>query len=263
MAGKGGSIRESASARPATVGAVPKSLRAEWKLDRFYTKYADAGGLPVLASRRVDDRALAVAASIVIGMTSRRPEIRAAMAPFRIRVSVIGKTEETTDIPEYAKLREQGMYWNHRARGLGATQESPAISAGEENLLRMIADRYFGMSVLVHEFAHAVHEFGLAKLDPKFEPRLYKTYMAAMGKGLWANTYAAANWNEYWAEGVQSYFDANSPRWLTDGIHNGIATRKSLKKYDPALYELIDHSLKSPKWSWLERLPTATHLVRS
>jgi alpha-glucosidase len=76
-----------------------------------------------------------------------------------------------------------------------------------------------------------------------------------MKKGLWAKTYAATDYKEHWAEGVQSYFDCNMPAKLTDGIHNGVSNRPLLKKYDPALYDLVDESFKSPKWSMAQPFP--------
>ena len=52
---------------------------------------------------------------------------------------------------------------------------------------------------------------GFAAIDPEFDGRLRAAYARAMDKGLWKETYAATNHKEYWAEGVQSYFDCNAP----------------------------------------------------
>ncbi|MES2763633.1 MAG: hypothetical protein V4677_15570, partial [Bacteroidota bacterium] len=57
--------------------------------------------------------------------------------------------------------------------------------------------------------------------------------------GLWKNTYAISDFNEYWAEGVQDYFNTNLQAIPTDGIHNSINTREELKKYDPLLFKFI------------------------
>jgi hypothetical protein len=233
------------------VGSVPGVLRTEWKLDRFYTRFADAGGVPVLASRKVAPGALAVAVGIVTGMTARRPELLASLVASRIRVAVIGKTELATDVPEHAEMRRDGLYWNRRGRGYGPQPNRPAVSCGEENLLRLRGDPWHGENILVHEFAHALHDFALKKIDPRFDGRLYATYTAALRAGLWPRTYAETDWAEYWAEGVQSYFDANMFRWVPDGVHNGIDTRVKLRRYDPPLFRLIDTALRSPPWSWL------------
>ena len=49
--------------------------------------------------------------------------------------------EYTTHIPEHRDLQPR-LYWNRRARGLGATPERPAVSRGEENLLGYVNDPY-------------------------------------------------------------------------------------------------------------------------
>ena len=45
---------------------------------------------------------------------------------------------------------------------------------------------------------------------------------------LWKNTYAATNREEYWGEGVQSYFNTNIGSALGDGVHNHVNTLKEL-----------------------------------
>ena len=60
-----------------------------------------------------------------------------------------------------------------------------------------------------------------------------------MDAGLWAGTYAATNADEYWAEGVQSWFDLNDPPGL---VHNEINKRAELEEYDPALASLIQEA---------------------
>jgi len=237
------------------VGPVPKAVRKNFKLDDYYAKHADVTGLPVVASKNVDDSAVRVAAEIVAKMLSERPDVVKALVNARVRVAIIGKDEQTTDLPEYARLRNKADYWNKRARGFGATPTALASSVGEGNVLGLKSDRYRGESILVHEFAHTLHTMGLNKVDPKFEPRLKETFAKANKKQLWARTYAATDYLEYWAEGVQSYFDANMPVEKPNGVHNGIATRDALKEYDGDLFELIDTALKSPKWKWTPPQP--------
>jgi hypothetical protein len=244
-------------AHEATVGPVPRALRSRLKLDAFYAKYADADGIPVVASAKVDDRALVVAARIVNRMLADQPEVRRALRAAKVRVAVIGRREETTDIPEYADL-ENKAYWNKRARGFGATRWRPAASCGEENLLGLPGDRYRGESILVHEFAHTMHELGLRKVDRRFDRDLSRAYEAATARGLWKRTYAGTNVLEYWAEGVQSYFNANRHADPTDGIHNGVSTRARLKKYDPELFALIDRAFHGSRWRWKPPAPPRT-----
>lgn len=67
------------------------------------------------------------------------------------------------------------------------------------------------------------------------KPRLQAAYDAALAAGKYEGTYAATTLQEYWAEGVQSWFDTNitvPPGSPPDGIHNEIGTRDQLKTYD-------------------------------
>jgi len=227
--------------RPA-VAAVPAALRDRLKLDDFYQKHADAGGLPVLSSARVADAALQEAALILRRMLADRADLRAALVEAGVRVVVMAPTELTTDVPEQRGMKPKD-YWDQRARGLGGR----ITSCGAENLLNLPGDRYPRENILVHEFAHALHNFGLKAVEPKFDARLRAVYAQAMAKGLWQGTYAATNAGEYWAEAVQSYFDCNAP---PGGVHNDVNTRTKLAKYDPELFALVDAVFKQSPWRY-------------
>jgi alpha-glucosidase len=168
--------------------------------------------------------------------------VRQELIKRRVRFVVMAPTEMTTDVPEQAHMDSE--YWDRRARGLGGR----ICSCGEENLLNLPGDRYSNENILIHEFSHTIHNYGLRRLDAEFNSRLTELYDDAMDKGLWKNTYAATNPGEYWAEAVQSYFDCNAaPR---RGVHNEVDTREELKEYDPDLFALIDESFKSPPWRY-------------
>jgi len=160
---------------------------------------------------------------------------------------VMAPTEMTTDVPEHSDLTPKD-YWDRRARGLGATRHRPAVSCGEENLLNLRGDRYRNENILIHEFSHAIHRFGIGAIDKTFDARLKETYQKALDKGLWQDTYAATNHSEYWAEGVQSYFDCNAP---AGGVHNDVNTREKLAKYDPELFGLIDEVFRQSKFRYV------------
>jgi hypothetical protein len=213
----------------------------------FYTKYVDVLGLPVVASNKVSDAAVIEAAYLARLMLDGRPDVARAMADNKTRLAVMAVTELTTDIPEHSDLKPK-EYWDRRARGLGATKARPAVSCAEENLLMCPGDPYRGENIMIHEFAHAFHEMGLRTLDKQFDRHLGETYKAALDKGLWKGTYGATNPNEYWAEGVQSYFHCNQRK---DKQHTGINTRDALKAYDPELFALIDAAFKSPAWTYV------------
>jgi hypothetical protein len=225
---------------------VPEKLRDELKLDKFYQKHVDAGGLPVVGSEKVSDHALAEAAWIVGKMLNGREDILKAMRANKVRVVVMAATEFTTDVPEHSKLTPK-QYWDRRARGLGATRQNPCVSCGEENLLGFGGDPYPRENIFVHEFAHAIHGTGLSTADKTFDQRLRAAYDAAKERGLWKNTYAATNHSEYWAEGVQCWFDDNAP---PDASHNDIRTRAQLKDYDPELAKLCKEVFGDGEWKY-------------
>jgi alpha-glucosidase len=223
---------------------VPEAVREALKLDPFYQKYTDYKGLPILSSKKVSDAALLEARHLIGRMLANRDDLCKAMVKNRVQFVVMAPTEMTTDVPEQRNMTPKD-YWDKRARGLGGR----VTSCGEENLLNLRGDRYRNENILIHEFSHAIHSHGLRGIDRKFDARLKATFARAKDAGLWKDTYAATNAAEYWAEGVQSYFDCNAPP--NRGVHNDVNTREKLKKFDPALFELIDEVFKQSTFRYV------------
>jgi hypothetical protein len=238
----------SMAGEPAKVGKVPDDVREKFKLAAFYEKHVAVKGFPIVSSAKVSDEALLEAAYILQQMLARRDDVWKPLIDMKIRLAVMSPTEQTTDIPEHSDLKPK-EYWDKRARGLGATRIRPAVSCGEENLLNLKGDRYAKENILIHEFGHVVHEIGLNKLDPKFDKKLQEVFKKAIDKGLWKNTYAATNHKEYWAEGVQSYFDCNAPADRTQ--HNEIRTREALEKYDPEFFQILDEAFRQNPYRYV------------
>lgn len=229
------------SGAPARVGKPPAGFPA------FYKKHVSVNGFPVVASDKVSDYALLEAGYLIGKMLSERPDVIKALTENGVRFAIMAPDEFTTDIPEHSDLTPK-KYYDRRARGLGPTKQRPAVSCGEENLLCLKGDPYGTENILIHEFAHAIHLMGLNTTDPKFDARLKETYEAAMREKLWEGKYASRNKEEYWAEGVQSYFDTNR---LPDHDHNHVRTRESLTKYDPQLAVLIDETFRRTPWRYV------------
>lgn len=222
--------------RPTLVILPPAALG----LDPFYQKYLDAQGLLIVSSWKVPDAALYQAAFIIDEMLINRPDLRARIVELGVRLAIMADSEVTTDIPEYSDLYQvyPGTDWDTRGRGFGPSRVRPVTSTSEENLLCYAVDAYAFEDILVHEMAHTALEFGVERIPggAEFLERLNAAYDTSMIAGLWASTYAAENRDEYWAEGVQSWFGLNDPPgW----IHNGVNTRAELKAYDPELASLI------------------------
>jgi hypothetical protein len=214
----------------------------------FYRKYLDGGGIPVLASAEVSNTALSNACVTVVRMLSARDDVRQKMIEQTMRVAILGVEEVTTAIPEYRDLYQMfpGQEWD-RLRGVGATLLIPVSSVGEENLLCLSNDIFKGERLLVQTFATAVL-LGLEAVDSTFDSRLQAAYDAAISAGLWRDTYASANPIEYYAEGVQSWFDANLEVSPPDGNNGPINTRAELRDYDPDLTALIEESMPDDSW---------------
>jgi len=228
------------------VTEIPKELRESAKLDPFYQKYVDYKGYPILSSAKVSDAALIEARFLISQMLADRDDLLKAIIKGKCRFTVMAPTEMTTDVPEQRHLKNDlKTNWDTRARGLGGK----ITSCGEENLLNLKGDRYRSENILIHEFAHCIHNFGLRVVDPKFDPKLRAIYKKSLEKGLWKDTYAATNAGEFWAEGVQSYFDCNNPP--NKGVHNDINTREKLMKYDKEFFDLIDDVFKQSKFRYV------------
>ena len=209
----------------------------------FYQKYIETGGLYVTSSGKVSDEALLKACDIISLMLAKRPDVKAHMVKKGCHVMIIGKDEETCDLPEFAHIcncEDSIKYWNWRARGFGGAPEDEfSSSCGEENLLALPQDKYVGENILIHEFAHLIHTVGIVGVEPDFNERLEALRQNAIRKGLWEKTYAVSNKEEYFAECVQSFFNCNRYAEPANGVHNWVNRRTKLKTYDPDMYRLL------------------------
>lgn len=210
----------------------------------FYQKYIETEGLYVTSSGKVSDEALLKACDIISLMLAKRPDVKAHMVKKGCHVMIIGKDEETCDLPEFAHIcncEDSIKYWNWRARGFGGAPEDDEFSSscGEENLLALPQDKYVGENILIHEFAHLIHTVGIVGVEPDFNERLEALRQNAIRKGLWEKTYAVSNKEEYFAECVQSFFNCNRYAEPANGVHNWVNRRTKLKTYDPDMYRLL------------------------
>ena len=226
----------------------PAIVRDFFDLDPFYEQWINVGGLPIIASGKVNPYAIKEAAWLIEKMVGHRQDVLHAMIENKIRFVVIGYTEMTTQIPEYRSLRP-AFYWDRRTRGKGGCTE--------ENLLDYPGDTAPNSYQLIHGFAHTIHHMGLNTVDPEFDARLKIVYDAAMKKGLWRGTYAASNRSEYWAEGTHAWIDPKGGSSFKR-VHGG-NTRAELKTYDPGLATLLTEIYGDGEWRYTP-IVTRTHL---
>lgn len=224
-------------------------------LDPFYTKHANAQGIPITGSGQVPDQAILATRDIVNAMLSFRPDVRDELVRQGARVGVMAVSEGTMDLPEqrdwkkpaiddprltkcevrdYAKtiaLMTDREYWNARSRGMGGLFTTGAA----ENILGIPGTRYYGENIMVHEFSHNIMN-ALRTVDPSLIKRLETAYAHAREKRLWQGAYMANTLEEYWAEGTQFWFNSNKA-YITDTLT--VVNDQDLKAHDPELYALL------------------------
>lgn len=223
--------------------------------DPFYVKYVDAGGIPVLSSAKVPDRALLAARAIVEGMLAHRPDLARALVADHVRVAIMAADEGTVDLPEQRDWKKPApddprltfcerkhyderigrlsdrAYWNARARGMAGRLTSGAA----EDLLGQRTSRYYGETIFLHEFAHDVLE-AIQTAEPALYREVERAYADALKAGRWKREYTSTSVGEYWAEGSQFWFNSNRIA-VFDGRQ--VLSDADLKAYDPALYAVL------------------------
>jgi alpha-glucosidase len=227
-----------------SISSPPPSLT----FDGFYSKCAYLRDIPIISSSKVDDRAFRVLINALNHMLAKVPlSTTDYLVKQGSHYSMIAAVEGQTDLPEYADLRNDPKTdWNKRARGLGGL----VTSAAEENILEFPNDPYKGESIYIHEFSHTLANYAFNRSDPTFMPSLRKAYRDAIASGLWKNTYSASNYDEYWAEGVQMYFDCARSASPPNGVHNEVCNRVGLAKYDSELFRLVDKEFGHNPWRY-------------
>ncbi|MDC7683447.1 glycoside hydrolase [Asticcacaulis sp. BYS171W] len=235
----------------ANIGQPPTAL----KLDPFYRKYLNAGGIPVIGSDKVPDTAMWAARDIVVTLLAHRPDLRQALVKAGARVGVMAQSETTTDMPEQRHWKKPTIddprlskcdvrdyattigrmtdrqYWDARARGMGGLYTTGAA----ENLMAVPGTRYYGENILVHEFSHNILG-AIRQVDPALMKRIEAAFINAKANGLWRAAYMALNVDEYWAEGTQFWFNSNMAYKL-DGLV--VVNDTDLKAHDPQLYAVL------------------------
>jgi alpha-glucosidase len=154
-----------------------------------------------------------------------------------VELHIIGRDQVTTDLPEWQQDKGKpieeyhGLTRDQRTRGMGGR----LTSCGEENLLKLDKDRYRGRDICLHEFSHAIRNYGIDQdLRDKFDAQ----YQVSLDKGRWVKSYAGSNPDEYFAELTMWYFGTHGDMTMTGPKpENGT---EGLKKYDPEAFQLFD-----------------------
>jgi len=246
-------------ASAAKVTAVPVSISKKFDIDRkWYKKYTHVRGIPIIASKSVNSRALLKGASVtrkmLLGKKYGSPITR-HLKLYRGKIGLIGQTERLTQMPEARDLDKKkyddkwgleccGEYlWDSKSSSwklyyrIALTKEANVLQ------VRLPTDIYAGDSVLQHEFAHLIHELVFDNGYKNFSKLIKNAYNTAKKKKKWKKQYAMTNEYEYFAEGTARWFNA-SFRPSTGFPKN----REELKTYDPTLYKILLRIYGHSKW---------------
>lgn len=221
------------AAQAQVIGEIERIEPAE---QAFFSKRLTIRGIPILSHVAVSDAALEEAGRRIDRQLGRTPEIAANLRTFGVRLHVIGKDQQVSDLPEYRHMKgkpfEGDKTIDERGRGYGGLYTSCA----EENLLLLPSDRYDDhRDICVHEFAHAILSFGLSRdIRDKLEAQRQKSLAA----GRWQTMYAGTNTQEFFAELTMWYFGSRGDY----GKATPTPTKGAcwLRAYDPDAYNLID-----------------------
>jgi hypothetical protein len=235
---------------------------AQFKFDPYYTKFTYAREFPVLGSKHVGDEALLRANDTIRKLFAYRHDILKALIADGARLVVLGRREKLSDLPELKDARRQAGF--DGVRYLDYTPAVKLMVVPEENVLGLPGEPFAGECTVVGVFARALYQVtGLRPADPDFERRrdkqqyelrvrrmdvefdhrLRKLHEDALNKELWKGTAAGRHRREYWAAGVEAYFDAAGETPAPNGADRPVTTREALRAYDRGLYALVDETM--------------------
>lgn len=219
-----------------------------WPNAHYYKRYCRTHrGLAVvtdgIASDAALDRTAYILDSMMMNMDNYIPDI---MDQSGFRQAVMGSypSETIPDLPEYSYVDPD--FWRDR-RGCGGTVGIPVGCNAEEDVLCWSNDLYPEMDITVHEFGHSLHWLGFNQLWPEFQVKLDECYNNAYSNSLWGwgyvGAYAMTNSDEYFAQGLMSYFDVQWP-YDTEAPTN----RDQLFQMDPEFATFIDRWMYQNNW---------------
>ncbi len=211
-------------------------------------------GLGVLAAEEVDAAAIKGLADRAYNMLVFRPEYATAIAAYPIGLRVIAADQRIMDLPEFDQIYflHPGTDWRRLGRSFAGTEVIPYAAFAEENLLCGDGDPYEGEDIFLREFAIAIRRYAMEAVDTATSQAIEQAYAVAIAEGKWQNTLAEINSEQYWAEGVQSFFDANLEDNAEDrepiSSHNHVNTRDELLTYDRSLWAIAISVFGDTDW---------------
>lgn len=236
---------------------------ARFKIAPYYTKFTWAREFTVLG-RQASDEALLKANDTIRKMFAYRHDILKALIADGVKLVVLGRNENLTDLPEYKSLADKRGI-DVLGRTLDYLPEVKLLAVGEENVAANPNDPKAGGSQVIRVFAKALYqvtgtrpvdpnwekrgrevqqyELRVKRLDIRFDERLKGIYEKATDAGKWKGTAAIHDRAAYWAEGVLAYFDALGQDAAPNDALHPVNTREALKDYDADLFSLVHETM--------------------
>ena len=227
-------------------------------LDPFYKQHIVADGMVITGSDKVSMHALREVEYLARKVLANRPDVRKKLGETsKMYVCVMAYNEMQTDLPE---CRGMQLWWSYRARGLAGRP----VSCGEENVLGFPGDPWQGENIFIHEFAHGFQDI-IAGIDAPFGARFAALYDAARKSGRIRGYAMDGGPAEFWAEGVQAWFNCNGTiRPQSGGGQSSfeilgpqgehvchLATREQLKTHLPEYARLLDETFRQNEWVYV------------
>ena len=211
---------------------------SEVELNSYYTKYINCSGIPIIGNNDVHDAAFFVGNETMEFMLQGMDNVRNKLIERGEYYILAPPGDKARDVPEFANqtwATNTGAYSSNLRAAVSSSAGLLCMAYEDGNI-----DGH--SNVFVHELAHMIDLSGLRLIEPDFQNLLTSAYSNAMSQGLWDNTYAATNREEYFAQCIMMYYEVGWP-WVEDpagdGNWNHIHTRAELQQYDPTIYNLI------------------------
>jgi len=219
--------------------------------------------LEVAGTLAITEQAHVRGADIVSKMVTHMPDATFRELAATASVGVFTFEDKTTIFPEYAHLADRpecegtcagacsdtctadGRKYDDLA-GLGGIR----ATCLDDNYMCWPDDPYNGATnILVHEFAHTIHQYGLPNTSDYWN-KIYQAWYKAYMLGTWdRNSYAMSNHLEYFAEASGVFFNVNHLHGSSGGMSScgkqwgycetEAEARAWLKLKDPGLYDAL------------------------
>jgi len=241
-----------------SVTAPPEEFQSEG-----ISKYVWCRGFSILGPKDVSDKAMLEADRIVRNMFCYRHDVLKAIIDANVQLAVIAPRQSPKDVPHVKKIRRK---WFVNEEGSPAKEITLfRFSTAESNLLESPGNPAPGENLLIHHMALLMYyitglretdpeydkrryvqqyEKGLERIDRRFDEKVKKLYRKARKQNLWTGTTAMKNRFNYFAEAVQSFFNANQ---IAVSGNKPVNTREQLQAHDPDIALFIGDIFKHPE----------------